>query len=191
MRGRSLKKLTHFDESDSFDRPFGHELADKTLDVPSFAATEFEKARGVNKIETRGGFAGVQVGKLGSDLAAGRLGVLEAIREVGVSIDFLKLTSDGLSFLTETRTVTDVKSALKEFSEDVEIWEDRQILIVHAVNMRDEEGLVARIVSDVIASGAQIDHMGDMHDRLLMAMSAEDAEKAETYLRARFLEGGE
>jgi len=49
--------------------------------------------------------------------------------------------------------------------------------LVHAVNMRDEEGLIAEIVQSAIASEAQIDHIGDGHDRLLLVASAESVEK--------------
>ncbi len=159
--------------------------------MPEVLATDFEKARGVNRIDLRSGFAGVQVKKLGDDLSSGRLKVLKAIRDSKISIDFLKLTSDGLSFLASSDYIGEVKSALSNLDLEIEVWENRMILTVHAVNMRDEEGLVARIVSDVIASGANIDHLGDMHDRLLMAMSKEDASLAETYLRDRYLEAGQ
>lgn len=167
-------------------RPFGQELADKETDVPELGATDFEKARGVNKLETRPGFSGVLVGGLKEPVMEGRLRVLEAVRTKGLSIDFLKFTGDGVSFLISDQHQNDVREALESTECQFEILPDRSIFTVHAVNMRDEEGLVARVVSEVISSGAKIDHLGDMHDRLLIVVSEEDAKKATEWITSRF-----
>lgn len=42
--------------------------------------------------------------------------------------------------------------------------------MVHAVNIRDEEGLIAKIIKAAISTSAHVDHIGDMHDRLLMVV---------------------
>ncbi len=119
-----------------------------------------------------------------------RLKALGIVQDQGLSIDFLKFTKDGMSFLIAEPFQEKLRLALESTGFEFEILPDRSILTVHAANMRDEEGLVARIVSEVISSGAHIDHMGDMHDRLLIVMSAEDAARATEWLQDRF-QGGE
>lgn len=183
VSGRDEKELG---QRELGQRPFGNELADKVTDVPELGSTEFEKARGVNRIETREGFAGVLVWGLGDRVMEGRLAVLEAVRQAGLSIDFLKFTNDGLSFLIGEPESERVRGALEKTGVSFETLPDRSILTVHAVNMRDEAGLVARVVSEVISSGAHIDHMGDMHDRLLIVMTKDDAKRATEWLLNRF-----
>jgi hypothetical protein len=51
--------------------------------------------------------------------------------------------------------------------------------------MQDEEGLVARIISEVIASGESVDHIGDMHDRLLLVTDSKTGERLAKKLRER------
>ncbi|HLK14112.1 MAG TPA: hypothetical protein VKT78_04850, partial [Fimbriimonadaceae bacterium] len=61
-------------------------------------------------------------------------------------------------------------------------------VLVHAVNMRDEEGLIARVVQEVIASGARMDHISDMHDRMLVVVHTEDAGPVKKRLEANLVE---
>lgn len=170
------------ENSEQAQRPFGHELADKAKDIPELGATEFEKARGVNRIEARAGYSGAIVSGLAEPLMESRLKVLESVQQRGLSIDFLKFTKDGLSFLVSEDKEEVSRHALEGNGCEFELLPDRSILTVHAVNMRDEEGLVAMIVSEVISSGAHIDHMGDMHDRLLIVMSVKDAQDSKKKL---------
>lgn len=175
-------------EEDTTPKPFRHEFADMEKDVPELGATEFEKARGVNKIEIRTGYSGVIVSGLTEPLMDNRLTLLRAVRDAGLSLDFLKFASDGLSFLVSESQHETLKATIESSGVPFEILPDRSILTVHAVNMRDEEGLVARIVSEVISTHAHIDHMGDMHDRLLIVMSADDAKSAKEHLHTVFPE---
>lgn len=57
-----------------------------------------------------------------------------------------------------------------------------------AVNMRDEEGLIASIVQQAITSGGKVSHLGDMHDRLLLVVESKDADKIADQFRRTFLE---
>lgn len=139
--------------------------------------TEFEKPRGINRVEVRRGYAMVHVGGLGGDVAAGRLQVLRAVAEADVSIDFVKLTHGGVSFLVSEDRAAQVEEALSLIGARYTIGADRAIVTVHAVNMRDEEGLIAGIVRKVIASGVGVDHLGDMHDRVLLVMGSDDASR--------------
>jgi aspartokinase len=138
--------------------------------------TVFEKQRGINSLEIRKGFAQVCVHSLPEPLHKSRLHVLRCVKEAGISIDFLKLTLSGFSFVVSREAVPQLESVLSQSMGDFCIQDGRSTVLVHAVNMRDEEGLIARIVSCAIANGVQIDHLGDMHDRLLLVTSDPQAE---------------
>lgn len=94
-----------------------------------------------------------------------------------MSIDFLKLTQSGLSFLIPELNRRDAEEALVDLAAPFTIRSGTQVVMVHAVNMRDEEGLIARIVSSAIASGALIEHLSDMHDRVLIVTDEDGAAK--------------
>jgi len=141
------------------------------------AETAFEKKRGISSVEVRSGFAQVHVSRLESPIMESRLKVLGAVSGGGISIDFLKLTQTGLSFVAADHLADEIGAVLKQLDVHYTIREDRHILLVYAVNMRDEEGLTARILLEAISSGVQIDHVSDMHDRMLMVVKAEDSPK--------------
>ncbi len=150
--------------------------------------TAFEKKRGVSSIEVRQGFALVYVADLQEPVMASRLSVLRAVAAVGVSIDFLKLTPSGLSFLTRQDQGVAIQSALQEVGVRHEVRDDRSIVLVHAVNIRDEEGLLARIIREVIQSGVSVDHIGDMHDRLLLVLEQGAATRIAKHFRSTLVE---
>ena len=139
--------------------------------------TDFEKRRGVSELEVREGFVQVHVSDLEGAIMPERLRVLKALVEADVSIDFLKLTPTGLSFIVLTHAEPRLREALSRLDVLYSITGDRCIVIVHAVSIRDEEGMIAEIVKGAIGSGAQIDHIGDGHDRLLLVVSSENARK--------------
>jgi aspartokinase len=146
-------------------------------DTPGFVETAFEKQRGVNRIERRDGFCQVHVSELGAPLMDNRLVVLKAVAESGISLDFLKLSPSGLSFLVPQTDRAAIEETLTQVGVKFSLRPERSIVMVHAVNMRDEEGLIAEIVQSAIASEAQIDHIGDGHDRLLLVASSDSVEK--------------
>ena len=137
--------------------------------------TDFEKPRGVSGVEVRDGFAQAIVDGLEGDISKRRIDVLQAVSEAGVSLDFLKLAPRGLSFLIPSEDAAIVGDALEEIGVACAIHSPRSIVMVHAVNMRDEEGLIARIVSNAIGTGMTIEHLGDMHDRMLIVLQSDDA----------------
>ena len=137
--------------------------------------TSFEKPRGVSRVEVRHGFAQVHVSGIAGDLTSERLSVLQAVADQNVSIDFLKMTQSGLSFLIAEDECDEIDAALKPLELHFSVRPGRSIVLVHAVNMRDEEGLIASIVRDTILSGVKVSHIGDMHDRMLMVVDAEEA----------------
>jgi aspartokinase len=172
------------------NQPFARQLASEN-DLPlGSAETAFEKARGVNRVEIRDGFASARVSGLETEVQSHRLQVLRGVYDAEVSFDFLKFTHDGLSFVVPTSLRDRVSVALGESGVEFEIRDGRSVLIVHAVNMRDEEGLVAKVVSEVIGGGATIEHMGEMHDRLLLLVESTQAAGARDALLEAFPEAG-
>jgi aspartate kinase len=145
--------------------------------------TAFEKQRGISQVEVRGGYAQVHVSRLSEPIHDNRLRVLKSVAEAGVSVDFLKLTPSGLSFVIADANSPDVERALEPLNVHFTIRNDRCVLLVHAVNMRDEEGLTARIVQEAIASGATVDHISDMHDRMMIVAEARFASSLEGLFR--------
>jgi aspartokinase len=151
------------------------------------AETAFEKRRGISSVEVRSGFAQVHVSRLDQPIMDHRLRVLGAVAGGGISIDFLKLTQSGLSFLVPEHLAELVSQALGQLDVHFTIKENRHILLVHAVNMRDEEGLISRILLESIASGVRLDHVSDMHDRMLIVVASEDAPKLKEFIEKQLM----
>jgi len=145
--------------------------------------TAFEKQRGISQVEVRGGFAQVHVSRLPDPVHEHRLQVLKAIAEAGVSVDFLKLTPSGVSFVISENATSEIETALGQFQAKLTIRKDRSVVMVHAVNMRDEEGLTANVVQKAISSGVVIDHISDMHDRMLMVVESKFATTIESLFK--------
>jgi len=150
--------------------------------------TDFEKPRGVSHVEVRHGYAQVHVSGIAGNLTRERLSILRAVADSEISIDFLKLTQSGLSFLVAEGRSEDIEAALSPLELHFSIRKGRSIVLVHAVNMRDEEGLIARIVRDVILSGATVSHIGDMHNRMLMVVDSAEAERVADQFRESLVE---
>ena len=114
-----------------------------------------------------------------------RLAALQSVAELGVSIDFLKLTPYGMSFVAPADRAEDLEKALSGGSAKASVSTDRSIVSIHAVNIRDEEGLLAEVVQEAIALKAQIDHVGDGHDRLLLVVGDSDAARIERHFKQK------
>ncbi|MBV6458482.1 MAG: hypothetical protein HONBIEJF_01610 [Fimbriimonadaceae bacterium] len=144
------------------------------------AELDFEKRRGISSVEIRTGFAQVHISELPEPVRTSRLDALRKVAGAGISIDFLKLTPYGVSFLVAEGEVPRLESAVA--GSTVSISPGMGVVMVHAVNMRDEDGLVASIVSHAIGSGARIEHLGDMHDRLLIVSDLAGAKRIQDAL---------
>ncbi len=150
--------------------------------------TEFEKRRGVSRVEVRSGFAQAHLSNLGVPLAGKRLEVLEQVAKGGISIDFLKMTPMGLSFLIKAAEVDALHAVLKALNLEYSLRDGRSVVLVHAVNIRDEEGLIAGILKAAISGGTTVHHISDMHDRVLMVVESSEAEKLADTVKAAFME---
>jgi len=159
----------------------------KNSPAPQVSTTEFEKRRGISRVEVRSGYAQVHISDLAEPLTQSRLVVLEDASAAGVSLDFLKFTPDGMSFLVREEDAASLVKALTEgaaklSASQVVAQKGRDVVMVHAVNMRDEEGLIASIVLQAIRSGAAIGHVSDMHDRVLIVVGKEDSARLKEQL---------
>lgn len=172
-------------------KPFQQDVSDKVVDAKGTGETEFEKRRGINDVEIRAGLTRAMLTDLAEPIMGSRLKVLRAVREAGVSIDFLKFAHGAMSFVANDSDHKKLEEALKGLNAKTELEMDCCIVSVHAVNMQDEEGLVARIVSEVIASGEAVDHIGDMHDRLLLVTDSKTGQRLADRLQAKIEEAGE
>ncbi len=165
--------------------PLRQNVSDIVTDSRGTGETEFEKPRGINKVEIRPGLARAFISDLPQPLMDARLAILERVRNAGVSIDFLKFGNDAISFIAAEADHKQLVAALRDVNGTVEVEPGCCIVIVHAVNMQDEEGLVAKIVSQVIASGEDVDHVGDMHDRLLLVTDNKTGERLAKMLQSQ------
>jgi len=154
----------------------------------SSSETEFEKRRGVSRLEVRHGFAQVHISQIVGDVMQGRLYVLQAVADAQISLDFLKLSPSGMSFLVPEDKASAVQAAIEPCNVHFTIRQPRSILLVHAVNIRDEEGMIANIVQTLIATGASVDHLGDMHDRMLMVLHTDDVERVADRFQTTLME---
>lgn len=145
------------------------------LNPEAFRETAFEKGRGIEKIELRKGHTEVHVMNLVQPVMGTRIALLKAIADSGVSIDFLKLTPSGMSFVVADADADSITRVLEEAGAEFELLRNRHIVLVHAVNMRDEEGLIADVMSHAIRSGVKVRHVADMHDRMLLVVDAEES----------------
>lgn len=166
-------------------RPFRQRVSDRDVDSRGIGETEFEKTRGINSVEVRRGLASAYLSGLAEPAMESRLAALDAIEAAGISVDFLKLSPGAMSFLIDESDQEKLRNALTEVGISFELVSDRCVVHVHAVNMQDEEGLIARVLSEVIASGEQVDHVGDMHDRLLLVTDAKTGERLAQRIRER------
>ncbi|MCU0315683.1 MAG: hypothetical protein MUC92_03730 [Fimbriimonadaceae bacterium] len=169
-------------------QPFRKALSDPEQDLPPQVETEFEKARGIHLVEQRTGLSRVHVVNLAEPLMASRLNVLKMVAEAKVSIDFLKFTPDGITFIVSDTHTSTVEACLKALDVEHSILRDRSVVLAHAANLRDEEGLIAQLVSEAIDSVQEIDHLGDMHDRLLFVVKASHAPELTARIKERFME---
>ncbi|MEQ1934101.1 MAG: aspartate kinase, partial [Fimbriimonadaceae bacterium] len=112
------------------------------------------------------------------------LGVLTLVADSGLSIDFVKLTPGGMAFVVDENQVALIETALESHL-NWTVQGNRSIVTVSAVNIRDEEGLISKVVAAAISCGVTLDHIGDMHDRVLLVTGSAEAETLAKELRDR------
>jgi len=164
-------------------------VSNSSFSQSQIAETDFEKRRGISHVEVRTGLTQVHVLDLPQPIAKSRINVLQAVAEAGVSLDFLKLTPTGLSFIVVADKTQTISETLGKGGFSNQLDTNRGIVLVHAVNMRDEEGMIATILQRLINSGISIDHASDMHDRILIVTEESQAEKFKSLIEGGALNG--
>lgn len=135
--------------------------------------TEFEVRRGVSQLTLEPGFAQVHVSRIPCEsLLQERLKILRLLADIGVSTKFPKLTPSGISLTIPEDRASEVEETLAYCGHHFSVRRGRSVLSVHASNIREEDGLIGRIIGNAISSGVQIDHIGDMHDQTTMVVEA-------------------
>jgi hypothetical protein len=152
----------------------------------AFEETEFEKPRGISHVEVREGFVRVNVPEIPGELHRERLAILKRVRDAVVSIDFLKFTPTGMVFLAPETQANAVEQAFGGTDIEYSLSRDRSVVTIESVNMRDEEGLIARLVAEAITSPGLVEHLGDMHDRLLIVTEKSAAHELKKRLEKKF-----
>lgn len=146
--------------------------------------TSIETARGISNVEVSNGHALVVASGLSEEDSSPRmLDALRALKDADCSIDFLKISSSGFSFIVPEAGAEAATSALRSAGFSAEALAGRAIITVRAPNIRDESGLVARIAQLVVRSGATIEQVGDMHSSVQVVVETPKAEKAAAALR--------
>ena len=145
--------------------------------------TSFETARGISAVDVKPGHSLIVV--KGVSEAGQKLNqVMQALKLGGFSVDFLKLGKGECSFLIEENQQQRVVDLLKDKGLDASHHRSKAIITVSAPNIRDESGLVARIAELVIASGAMIYCVGDLHNAVIVVVQTEKSEATANALRA-------
>ena len=121
------------------------------------------------------------------DIAQARLDFLQQIADAGISLRFVKLTTAGISFLIDEEIEGQMRERLESMELEFEMLGRRSLVITHAPNMRDEPGLIARIIRFTIESGIEVGQVGDMHDRILLMVPSESADALCTLLNERLI----
>ncbi len=148
----------------------------------------FERRRGIGQVVLKDGYAQVHISDFAVPVHPMRLKVLEMVKNAEINIQLLKLTPSGLTYLVSEANAQKLNDILAVTAFHFTIKKGRSIVEIHAVNMRDEEGLIAKVVASAIASGAKMEHIGDMHDRLIITASNDDAQRIAGFIESENLE---
>jgi hypothetical protein len=147
----------------------------------------FEAPRGVTEVEVTHGFAQVQIWLGRPDLVLARIETLRLIGDAGVSHKYLQLAPDGLALIVRDAQVAQLSQVLKTAGIKFDLNEKRSMILVKAPGIWEEKGMIASIMEAAISAGVEVDHVGDMHDRMYMVVRGEVAEDTAAKFRELLL----
>jgi aspartokinase len=153
------------------------------------ADNQFEAPRGVTEVSVSPGFAQVKIHVGRQDVVAARIEALRVLAEAGISHKYLQLTPEGLALIIRDDQVFKTKEALAAAKVNFELNEKRSLVLVSAPGIWEEKGVIASIMEAAIRSGVEVDHVGDMHDRMYMVIAGDVAVEAADRFRAQLLGG--
>lgn len=149
---------------------------------------KFEKPRGVSKITVRDGLVQVHITGWTQEIPSKRIDVLARLAKHNISIDFLKITPTGVSFVASESKAAEIEQILAPVHANITVKRGCSVVLAHAVNIRDEEGLIANILKLTIQEGYSIEHISDMHDCALLVLDSESAHSLAHKLKATHFE---
>jgi len=148
----------------------------KELAEADLRPTEFEERRGITRISVELGYVQVHISRIPAEsLDQERFTVLSLIAGVGINMRFPKLTPSGLLFLVREENACLLNKCLERWGKHSSIKTRRCIVSVHAASMREDDGLIARIAGEALASGVHIDLVSDTHDQTMLVVDESDA----------------
>lgn len=147
----------------------------------------FEAPRGVTEVEVSHGFAQVQIWLGRPDLVLARIEALRVIAEAGISHKYLQLIPDGLALIIRDAQVSQLLEVLKAAKLKFDLNEGRSMILVKAPGIWEEKGMIASVMEAAISAGVEVDHVGDMHDRVYMVVRGEIAEDTAARFREQLL----
>lgn len=149
-------------------------------------STDFEMQLGINRVEVQTGFVQVHIGPLGLDANSARLGILKGLADAGVSHKYLKLTQNGLALVVAQDKAEVLDNVLGPFGVEFDLRCSRSLVMVYAMSLREEEGLVANVLRTVLAATNEVDHVGEMHDKVFVVVPDAVAEEVAGQIRKEY-----
>lgn len=145
--------------------------------------TSFETERGISGVSVSRGFSLVIVSGIPEFEPTKRLEAFRVLKDGEISLDFLKLSPTGFTFILAEKDAEKAVAKLCEAGFEANCVPGRAIVTVNAANIRDENGLVARIAQTIVRSNATIEQVGDMHSSVQVVVDEKVADAVEAALR--------
>jgi aspartate kinase len=145
--------------------------------------TSFETERGISSVAVSHGFSLVIVSGISELEPKRRLDAFRILKDANVSLDFLKLSPTGFTFILAESDAEKAVGKLCEEGFEANCIPGRTIITVNAANIRDENGLVARIAQTIVRSNATIEQVGDMHSSVQVVVDQKISGAVEAALR--------
>ncbi len=145
---------------------------------PSASETPIEIRRGVSRISVEPGYSVVHVSQMpDADREHDRLAVLRHFAQGFIGVRFPKFTPSGASFLLAEGDAARATGCLERTGFHFSVRDARSVVSIHAPSIREEPGLIARLVARLMASNVAIEHVSDAHDRLMAVVRTADADR--------------
>jgi aspartokinase len=154
--------------------------------MPSFAAMQFERSRGVTQVRATAGLAHVDVTLTPEQ----RLPLLRTLAQRKIPVLMVALHEGGLSFVVRHDSAAPCEAALNSVGHSYLLTTNQTLISVIAGAMRDLSGVIAQIYDALHEEGIAIRRTGDAYDAVHVLVNGSEAARAQTVLEARFPEGG-
>lgn len=154
--------------------------------MPSSAAMQFERSRGVTQVRTTDGLVHIDV----TLAPEKRLELLQSLAQRKIPVLMVALNDSGLSFVVRQDQAANCDAALTETEHTFKVAADQTLVSVIAGAMRDLSGVIAQIYDALQEEGIAIRRTGDAYDAVHVLVAGSEAARAQKALEARFPVGG-